>query len=327
LANRQVYVVKAAPQPTGTLIYAGINYDASGTFDGGLYRGLSGGSTWDLIGFSTSNINDLAVDPSDPSHLLVAIGHYYPTDQPKGLYESHNKGDTWNKVVIEPSNDIAATAVLLDPFDPAIMYVSTITNIYRSRDAGLTWTHFERADNRNFLTLYIPYGEQVRLFAGLGQGAYSRPVGVRATLAPLTGGTLSFSNGLGFEADILDDGGAVTTPTVLNYLDLTQQETPGLAFRTGIHAFQLDAYRGGDRLANLTFEQPVMITLTYPDMPGLNEGSFRLFSWTGTVWQEGACGSYQRDLANNRLVVPVCHTGLFGLFGSPLQVFLPLIRK
>ncbi len=327
LVDRQVYVIKAVAQPGGTLIYAGLNYDGSGHFDGGLYRGASGGSTWDLIGFSGSVINDLAVDPSNPSHLLAAIGHWYPTLQTMGLYESRNKGDNWTKVLFEPSNDIAANVVYFDPFDPAIIYVGAGTSLYRSRDAGTTWVQFEKTTNRDFHSLYIPFSEGEHLFAGTTEGAFHRPVGSHKTLEAASGGTLNFSDGLGFQAHILDDGGAVTAPTVLRYLDLTLQEQASQAGMTAIHAFQLYAYQGGARLAGFTFQEPITLTLDYPDMPGQAETNLRLLSWTGTSWEAAACGPIQHDLAANRLVVPVCHAGPFGLFVSLNNLYLPMARR
>jgi hypothetical protein len=324
LEDRQVYVIEAAQHLTGTLIYVGINYDDTGIFDGGLYRGLSGGSDWELLGFSDSNINDLAVDPYDPSHLLLAIGHWYPTPQPMGLYESRDAGDTWDKLVFEPSNDLAAFAVRFDPFDPRIIYVSSNFHLYRSRDEGATWAQIEATSNRDFHTLYIPYGEQVRLFAGTSEGVYYRPVGARATLDPSSSSTLVFTDTLGFEAHILDDGGAVTLPTILGYVDLGLEETSAHPRMHAAHAFQMYAYQGSNRLESFTFQQPVTVTLTYTDTAGRDESRLRLLSWSGTAWVEAACGSYQRDPAANQLVAPVCQVGQFGLFFDPYKIFLPL---
>jgi hypothetical protein len=324
LAGKQVHVLESAVYPTGTLIYAGLNYDAGGVFAGGLYRGgASGGTIWEPIGLQSSVINDLAVDPSDPRHLLAGVGHVYPTLQPMGLYESRDGGDTWSKVVFDPLTDSAVVSLAFDRFDPKIIYVGAWFHLYRSLDGGQTWAQLEATTDRDFLTMFVPFGEQGRLFIGTGEGVYYRNFGGRGTFDPQAGGSLVFTDTLGFQAHVLDDGGAVLTPTMLSYIDLTAQDVPiqqGMAFN---HAFELVAYQGGERREALNFQQPVTVTLVYPDTPGMNESRLKLLSWSGTGWEGTACGAVTHNPASNQLVAPLCQAGRYGLFVVQPTIFLP----
>jgi hypothetical protein len=274
-----------------------------------------------------SVINDLAVDPSNPSHLLAAVGHWYPTDQPKGLYESFDKGDTWEKITFNPDNDILATAIAFDNFDPLIIYVGAGFHLYRSRDGGTTWTHLEATSDRDFMAAFVPFGDQARLFIGTGEGVYDRPMGVHSTFYQVTGGAMDYSNLLDFAAQVADDGGAVSTETALYLLELPAWEVADNPSSTLVQAFRVYAYQSGTRLASLAFNEPVSVTLEYPDDPRMREDALQLLMWNGASWEEGACGDYSHDPANNRLTVPICEAGQFGLFSPYFLVALPLVKR
>jgi len=58
-----------------------------------------------------------------------------------------------------------------------------------------------------------------------------------------------------------------------------------------------------------------------------------LFYWEETVstWVDAVntCpgGEYTRDLEGNRLALPLCHLTDFGVFGTPMNVFMPILRR
>ena len=51
----------------------------------------------------------------------------------------------------------------------------------------------------------------------------------------------------------------------------------------------------------------------------------------GSAWTDAitTCpgGEYTRDLEGNKLGLPLCHLTEFGLFGNPLNIFMPVIRR
>jgi photosystem II stability/assembly factor-like uncharacterized protein len=327
LADKQVYVLEAAKHDTFIYIFAGLNYDADGIFQGGIYRGISGGDTWTYVGLSSSNINDIAVDPSDPDHILAAVGHWFPTDQPKGLYESFNSGDTWNKVTFYPANDLKASAVLFDPFDPQIIYLAAGFYLFRSRDGGLTWDYLLKTVGREMATLYVPYGTETRLFIGTGEGAFYRPLAKQGEFTYESGGFVQFEDALGFRAFLVDGGYAFTADTILSLVELPLQDMPGISGKLPWRFFQIYAYQAGSRLDWIDFDTPLTLTLTIPDPLRSSDDAFKLFIRDGDLWEDASCGTTNYDPASHTLTVQICQTGEFGLFREHYGIYLPLIIR
>ncbi|MCC7353286.1 MAG: hypothetical protein IT330_05965, partial [Anaerolineae bacterium] len=113
---------------------------------------------------------------------------------------------------------------------------------------------------------------------------------------------------------------------------------PGLK-RVG-QAFTLNAYQGGIEQFNMNLrpspgQPPGAVSLQYADadIAGMNEAALRLYVQGGPGWEEALCAghAYQRFPNSNTLIVPVCRTGTFALFGpgGPLnhEAFLPLLLK
>lgn len=83
------------------------------------------------------------------------------------------------------------------------------------------------------------------------------------------------------------------------------------------------------------FDPPLTVTLTYTDedILGIPEETLALYYWdtASTAWVDAVTtcpgAEYTRDLAGNTLSLPICHLSEFGLFGSPIHVFLPIVVK
>jgi hypothetical protein len=100
------------------------------------------------------------------------------------------------------------------------------------------------------------------------------------------------------------------------------------------HAFDLDAYRGGGLLPGFAFSAPVTVTVRYGaiDVDPMNEERMTLDRWSGSAWEDAAAtcsppAGYERDLAEDRLSVPVCHLSRFALFDRGYVYYLPLAMK
>jgi photosystem II stability/assembly factor-like uncharacterized protein len=102
----------------------------------GLYRTLDGGQTWDRMTGPDVIINDVYVDPQNPSHILLA------TDR-GGVLRSEDGATTFH-----PSNTgfsaRQVTAYTADPRHPAIVYVGVVNDketggVFQSRDGGISW--------------------------------------------------------------------------------------------------------------------------------------------------------------------------------------------
>ncbi|HEV7921783.1 MAG TPA: hypothetical protein VGR02_13420 [Thermoanaerobaculia bacterium] len=125
----------------------------TGGVSGGIWKTYDGGGHWQPVGDQLANlaVNSLVQDPKDRNTLFAGTGEGYfredvrGTDLPlrgNGIYATHDGGTTWS---ILPStddrddfrwvNDLAVSA-----HDSQRLYAATRTGVWRSTDAGITWT-------------------------------------------------------------------------------------------------------------------------------------------------------------------------------------------
>ncbi len=128
-----------------------------GTDLGGIFRSSDDGQTWETAnrGLYDYMINDIAVDPAKPSTIYTAT--------PGGVYKSEDSGNNWAllkngfppKEKAEYSAEIGTVTV--DPVNPQVLYAGVANirqeelatgngNIYKSTDAGASWTQLSVGD-------------------------------------------------------------------------------------------------------------------------------------------------------------------------------------
>jgi hypothetical protein len=152
-----------------------------------------------------------------------------------------------------------------------------------------------------------------------------------ATIEPTTDTLLVYTDSRGNSTVIQVPAGAVTDTITLVYAPVETATTP-VGFSFAGHAFDLDAYQNGSRyLPDFAFSSPVTITIHYTatDVAALDENTLILEYWnenTG-VWEDAACGKYERHPDENWLAVPICHLSRFALFGKGHAVYLPLVLR
>ncbi len=156
--------IAVAPSDPKT-IYAGtgesdIRSDlSSGT---GVYKTVDGGSTWTHIGLEdTRQISRIVIDPQNPNVVYVgALGHAYRPNQQRGVYKSVDGGMHWARV-LDQGSEIGVSDLAICFGNPQILFAgawnthrppwSTYAPIdgpggglYRSQDAGKTWSRLNR---------------------------------------------------------------------------------------------------------------------------------------------------------------------------------------
>ena len=124
----------------------------------GVYRSKDRGSTWTHIGLEdTRQISRIVIDPQDPDVVYVgALGHAYGPNEQRGVYKSVDGGRHWAKVLVEgPDTGISDLAICAG--NSQILFAGTWnahrppwstyapidgpgSGLYRSRDAGKTWS-------------------------------------------------------------------------------------------------------------------------------------------------------------------------------------------
>ena len=141
--------------------------------------------------------------------------------------------------------------------------------------------------------------------------------GPTTEVIPADGGTLIYTYGEGGSVTLEFPQGAVEEDQIVSYVPLDDLPTDGLAFAL---------------VPNLTFGEPVMVTIHYldSDVVGMDEDRLKLYTydWTSASWVDAdPCGGYVRDPLNNILQAGVCHFSDYALIGWPHSIYLPIVLR
>ncbi|OGO34488.1 MAG: hypothetical protein A2Z16_16550 [Chloroflexi bacterium RBG_16_54_18] len=170
----------------------------------------------------------------------------------------------------------------------------------------------------------------IAAYPDIGADEYYDALGV---FDNISGGSLDYDNAQGFPTSVQVPVGAVSLPTTLV---IKRSESPAMpvpppnpAFFSAGHTFDLEAFQNNIKLPGFTFNIYLSVIIDYSDadITGLDESQLKLFYWTGSEWKEASCGAYTRDLVQNRIWVPVCHTSRFMLAEPEYWDYLPLVSR
>lgn len=118
----------------------------------GIFKSMDGGNTWNAVYSSNLGVEDLDADPTD-FNILFAGEHGV------GVLRSTNAGDTWAPSISGLGNG-TRFELAVSPVDHNYVYASvnvsnTVSNVYLSRDNGLTWAKYN--DTQAFLSAQGDY--------------------------------------------------------------------------------------------------------------------------------------------------------------------------
>lgn len=136
------------------------NSQRSVSMGDGVYKSVDGGKSWKNAGLTKSeHIGKILVDPRDSNVVFVAAqGPLWAPGGDRGLYKTTDGGKTW-KGVLTVSENTGVSDVVQDPSNPDTLYAASYqrrrhvftlidggpeSNIYKSTDAGATWTKLEK---------------------------------------------------------------------------------------------------------------------------------------------------------------------------------------
>lgn len=103
----------------------------------GVYKSQNAAGNWSAAsrGIRAGLLSALAVSASQPAHVWAAI------PAPSGLLQSQDRGLTWS---LRAPNTLGLgktiDAVAVHPTNPNVVYAGTSSGVYRSTDAGQSWT-------------------------------------------------------------------------------------------------------------------------------------------------------------------------------------------
>ena len=123
-----------------------------GAVDGGVWKTVNGGRTWQPIfdAEPIASIGAIAIAPSDPQIIYVGTGESdmrSDISYGDGIYKSTDGGASWRNIGLRDSQNIGR--ILVDPHDPNIVIAAALGHafgpnaergVYRSTDGGATWT-------------------------------------------------------------------------------------------------------------------------------------------------------------------------------------------
>jgi len=115
-----------------TTIYAG-------SFDG-VFRSVDSGAHWFSATFgpgSTTNLRALAVDPRSSSTAYAGAAAE-PFIAQAGIFKTWDSGTSW----WEPTDleNVAVNSIVIDPSSPDTVYLGTGNGVFKSMDAGGSWS-------------------------------------------------------------------------------------------------------------------------------------------------------------------------------------------
>ncbi|MDQ2817160.1 MAG: glycoside hydrolase [Candidatus Eremiobacteraeota bacterium] len=165
----------------------------------GIYKSTDGGLTWQHLGLRDGQqIGLILVDPKDENRVLVAVlGHPYGPNAQRGVFQSSDGGQTWQKVLYQDEN----TGAIDLAFDPdnsnriyAVLWASRRppwstgnplqgagSGLYVSTDGGASWGRLgvglpTAAQGLGRIGLGVAPGDAKRIYAlvdaGEGGGLY-----------------------------------------------------------------------------------------------------------------------------------------------------------
>jgi photosystem II stability/assembly factor-like uncharacterized protein len=132
------------------------NSQRSVAYGDGVYKSLDGGKTWKNMGLKNSgHISQIWIDPTNAAHVLVASqGPLWSNGGDRGLYETTDGGDTWNRIldidkytginefVVDPENpnNIVATSYQRRRHVWTLINGGPGSGIHKTTDGGKTWS-------------------------------------------------------------------------------------------------------------------------------------------------------------------------------------------
>ena len=186
LADTQAIArIRVDPEDPDLVYVAALGHPTGPSEARGVFRSRDGGRTWERVLYRGPRAGavDLAVDPSDPRVLYVALWEVYRNayrlwsgGAGSGLFKSTDGGDTWQELTRNPglpAGPLGKIGLAVSGADPDRLYAvveATDGGLYRSDDGGATWAlvnpsrdlwqrsfYFNRvtADPRDADTVYV----------------------------------------------------------------------------------------------------------------------------------------------------------------------------
>jgi hypothetical protein len=137
-------IIRYHPTRHTTIFAAGVS--------GGIWRSDDDGGSWQVTGDGLANlaVNALVIDPRQPDVMYAGTGEGYMREDVRGtglplrgsgIFVTRNGGVTWDRLSSTLTDDFLWVNDLeIGVGDSRRLYAATRTGVWRSSDAGATWT-------------------------------------------------------------------------------------------------------------------------------------------------------------------------------------------
>jgi hypothetical protein len=124
----------------------------AGAVSGGVWKTINGGSLWFPVGDLLANldVSSLAFDPTDSRIIYAGTGEGYFREDVRGtalplrgdgIFVTRNGGQSWEQIPSTAGQDFQwVNDLVVSTHDSRRLYAATRTGVWRSLDAGATWT-------------------------------------------------------------------------------------------------------------------------------------------------------------------------------------------
>ncbi len=116
-----------------------------GTPAGGIWKSINGGTSWTALSDNLPQIgvSGIAVDPNNSNVIYISTGDCDGSDSYSiGVLKSIDGGVTWNTTgLIFTNTNTFSGDILINPSNVNMIFVATSNGIFRSLNAGASWTN------------------------------------------------------------------------------------------------------------------------------------------------------------------------------------------
>ncbi len=151
----------------------GANSGSSGVNDGGVFKSLNKGATWQQMAsiqgvntkrsFISVDIISLGLDPGDNKAI-------YAGSIESGLFYSYDGAEGWQ--IATGLGKVSVTGVAVDPADKCVIYATASNKVFKSEDCNRTWTqvYFDNDLKAIVSSLVIDHANSSNIFIGTSNG-------------------------------------------------------------------------------------------------------------------------------------------------------------
>ena len=153
--SRHIPRIRIHPKNPDLVYVAALGHLFGPNEERGVYRSEDGGDTWEKILFVNEHAGavDLAMDPTNPRILYATFWRVLRTPwslesggEGSSIWKTTDGGDTWEELTRKPGlpkGTIGISGITVSPTNPDNLYAIVEAEnggVFRSRDAGETWT-------------------------------------------------------------------------------------------------------------------------------------------------------------------------------------------